>query len=67
MMEYAEEKHPPEPPPYGAYFAVALELGILATFALERSIAGLVLCCGYAWFSATWQALAGGFDGKPKQ
>ncbi len=36
------------------YVAVALELGMLATFAAERSFIGLLLWSLYLWFSATW-------------
>jgi hypothetical protein len=53
-----------KPPRVGPVVAVALELGILGVFAVDRSVVGLLLCAGYAWFSATWSLFAGAFDGE---
>ena len=36
------------------WIPVALEIAIVATFIVHRSIPGLLLCAAYAWFSATW-------------
>lgn len=58
----AELERRPRPPRIGPLIAVALELGMLGTFCVDRSIVGIVLWFSYAWFSATWQLLAGGFD-----
>jgi hypothetical protein len=52
-----------KPPRIGPVIAVALELAILGTFAVQRSVGGLLLCAAYAWFSATWAMFAGAFDG----
>lgn len=50
---------PPEPPSFSFFLAVLLELGIVATFAAQRSLVGLLLCACYAWFSACWAFAAG--------
>lgn len=52
-------KNTPEPPRLGMLVAVLLELCIVATFCANRSIVGVVLCVGYAWFSASWAFFAG--------
>ena len=55
MTELAEERpEPPKPPRLGHIIAVLLELSIVATFTVHHSVVGLLLCAGYAWFSATW-------------
>lgn len=50
--------HEPKPPRIGGYIAVLLEISIVAVLAAEHSVIGLLLCAGYAWFSATWALFA---------
>lgn len=57
----------PAPPPrwrWSAFLAMALETAIVITFFAHGSIFGLLLCAGYAWFSATWSLLV---QSPPKQ
>jgi hypothetical protein len=54
-MEHAEDRpQSPKPPRLSHLIAVILELCIVATLVAHRSVMGLLLCAGYAWFSATW-------------
>ena len=54
MTELAEDRPKDfKPPPLGPVIAVALELGMLSVFIMNRSIGGMVLWAGYFWFSAT--------------
>lgn len=54
---------PPKPPTFSHWLAATLELGIVSVLIYHRSLAGLVLVAGYAWFSASW-ALFGGTKEK---
>lgn len=57
-MDHALDKtRTPEPPRLSAIVAALLELSMVAVFAYHRSVLGLVLALGYAWFSATWSLL----------
>ncbi len=58
-LQSEDRPNTPEPPGLGMIVAVCLELCIVATFTVNHSIAGLLLCAAYAWFSATWSFLAG--------
>jgi hypothetical protein len=53
MAELAEDRPKPKPPRLSHLLACAIEAGVVATFIAHRSIVGLLLCVGYAWFSAT--------------
>jgi len=52
-----ERTKTPKPPRPSMVIAVALELSMLVTFIVHRSIAGVVLWLAYLYFSATWAAL----------
>jgi hypothetical protein len=52
---------PPPEPKWSLWCAVGLECAMVMTFLAHGSILGLVLCALYAWFSASWAALRGGF------
>jgi len=51
--------HTPKPPSKGMLIAATLECCMLATFAYNRSVVGVVLWAAYAWFSATWALFSG--------
>ena len=55
----ATREKEPKPPRIAPLIAVALELAMLGTFAVDRSIVGLLLALAYSYFSATWAMLAG--------
>lgn len=46
-----------KPPSWAHLGAVALELGIVGSVIRSHSWVGLLLCCLYAWYSATWALL----------
>ncbi len=50
-------REPREPLHPSAFLAMALELGMLATFLAHRSVGGVVLWFFYVWFSATWHVV----------
>lgn len=53
MNEIAQDRpKTPRPVRPSFYVACTLEAGIVATFLAYRSIVGLLLCLGYAYFSA---------------
>ncbi len=58
-MELAEDRpKTPKPPRPGHLLAAALEISIGVTLTVHHSVVGLLLCGGYAWFSATWSLFA---------
>ncbi len=58
MSELAADRpEVPKPPNWRYILAALLELGMVATFSVHRSIVGLLLCSAYAWYSATWALL----------
>jgi len=59
MTELVQDKpRAPRPRP-GLLIAVALEIGMVSTFAAEHSVTGLLLAAAYCWFSATWALFMG--------
>lgn len=68
-MDDALNGSPPPPMRLGMRIAMCLELALVTVMLLSlphwSSVIGLLICAGYAWFSATWAAFSAARDGAP--